>query len=69
MNDNNAVKGSSKPVTAFLVFRGIICRIKFAGVVGAFKCVLEGMHVCGTFTAHFRLWFLIGCGDIIYIGQ
>lgn len=69
MNDNNAVKGFSKPVTAFSLFKRVICRVKFAGVVGAFKCVLEGMHVCGTFTAHFGVWFLIGCGDIIYIGQ
>jgi hypothetical protein len=69
MNDNNAVNGSAKPVTAFFRFRGIICRVKFAGVVGAFKCVLEGMHVCGTFTAYFSVWFLIECGAIIYIGQ
>jgi hypothetical protein len=69
MNDNNAVNGSTKPVTAFFIFEGIICRVKFAGVVGAFKCVLEGMHVCGTFTAYFSVWFLIECGAIIYIGQ
>lgn len=69
MNDNNAVNGSSKPVTAFLAFRGIICRVKFAWQIGAFKCVLEGMHVCGTFTAYFSVWFLIECGVIIYIGQ
>lgn len=69
MNHRNAVKGSTKPMTAFLTFRGIICRVKFAGVVGAFKCVLEGMHVCGTFTAYFSIWFLIECGAIIYIGQ
>lgn len=69
MNDNNAVKGSAKPVTAFLLFRGIICRVKFAGVVGAFKCVLEGMHIYGTFTAHFSIWLLIWCRGIIQLGQ
>jgi hypothetical protein len=69
MNDNNAVNGSTKPVTAFFILGGIICRVNFAGVVGAFKCVLEGMHVCGTFTAYFSVWFLIECGAIIYIGQ
>lgn len=67
MNDNNAVKGSSNPVTAFSLFKSVICRVKFAGVVVAFKCVLEGMHIYGTFTAHFSVWFLIRCGGIIFL--